>query len=123
MNVLDKNFGRRPDGSKDHTAIARQQLVDEDAAKFEVRVRERARLLAEADRRVAVTDFPTDPIALKAKYDELQARAATLSARKKAIHPRALSAAEDHELTILAQRIHELGKRCRQLGLIERTAA
>ncbi len=96
---------------KDFTAIARQQLLDEQNAAFERRVKERANRLAEEHRQQTSTDFPTDPGELRQRLAVLQARESVLKAKPQW----ARAAADDHELDALAQRIHEMQKRLRQL--------
>jgi hypothetical protein len=106
-------------GCASFEAEARRQLLAEDEARFAVRVRDRARILAEKARQLAVTDFPIDPKEAQTRLDELVARHQALSATR----PEFRSAADDDELRVLMQRIHELQKRCRLQGTLSRESA
>jgi hypothetical protein len=103
---------------KDYVAIARQRLLDEDRSKFEGRVRAAARRLEEADRRESTTDFPTGPAEMRQRFGELQIRYAALLENQRASRANpalTLAAAEEDELRLLEQRLHEMAKRIRQL--------
>jgi hypothetical protein len=101
--------------SRDYNALARAELLAEDAAKFEVRVKLRATALREQDRQIAegMANFPSDPAAAKTRLDEFVAEKAALDAKR----PWERSAAGDQRGDWLKSQIHELAKRCRQLGV------
>jgi hypothetical protein len=99
------------DTMADFVARARLMLLGEDALRFDMRVQERARQLWEEHRRNTHTDFPIDPAEMRARYAELQERQKVLLGKREVFR----SAAEDDELRQLEQRLHEMGKRIRQL--------
>jgi hypothetical protein len=119
----------------DFMATARKQLEDEDRAKFEARVKARARLIEEQHRQVVASDFKTDPAEAKAQLDRLIARRDELKGKPVdrgnpwmrtefvAPVPRVQSAAEDDELRQVEGRIFELTKVCRRNGTLTETAA
>jgi hypothetical protein len=103
-------------------------LLAEQSKIFEVKVKARARMLEEAHRRLAQSDFKTDPQECRAQLDRLLKRRDVLRGKpvdggnpcmpgqaRMAVVPRILSAAEDDELRVIENRIAELAKRVKQL--------
>jgi hypothetical protein len=109
MNTIDQKFIDQ----------AAAELRAEQEEQFMQRVRLRAAVLQETARRLVVTDFPTAADEAKAKYDALLKRQAELEAKPAVLR----AAAEDEELRVTAQRIHELAKRGRMQGWLRRSAA
>jgi hypothetical protein len=122
---------------RDFLSEARAAVLAEDAAKFEARIRDKARLLREADRQVieGMWNFPQTAAERKARLDQLRVREKALAGpppekrnpylptKFVAAVPRITSAAADAELIRLRAQIFELERWCKRDGTLSKEVA